>query len=31
MLYVDEGNTNAVRVYERLGFARAATDVCFSR
>ncbi|MCU1693024.1 MAG: mycothiol synthase [Frankiales bacterium] len=31
MLYVDEGNTNAVRVYERLGFRRSATDVCFSR
>ncbi|MCW2607646.1 MAG: mycothiol biosynthesis acetyltransferase, partial [Frankiales bacterium] len=31
MLYVDEGNTNAIRVYERLGFARSATDVCFSR
>lgn len=31
LLYVDEGNTNAIRVYERLGFARHATDVCFSR
>jgi len=31
MLYVDEGNTNAIRVYERLGFTRHATDVCFSR
>ena len=31
MLYVDEGNTNAIRVYERLGFRRYATDVCFSR
>ena len=31
MLYVDEGNTNAIRVYERLGFTRYATDVCFSR
>ncbi len=30
MLYVDEDNTNAVRVYERLGFRRHATDVCFS-
>jgi mycothiol synthase len=30
MLYVDEGNTNAIRVYERLGFTRHATDVCFS-
>ena len=31
LLYVDEDNTNAVRVYERLGFSRYATDVCFSR
>ena len=31
LLYVDEGNTNAIGVYERLGFARYATDVCFSR
>lgn len=31
MLYVDEGNTNAIRVYERLGFTRHTTDVCFSR
>jgi mycothiol synthase len=31
MLYVDEGNTNAIRVYERLGFSRHATDVCFTR
>ena len=31
LLYVDEGNTNAIRVYERLGFSRHATDVCFSR
>jgi mycothiol synthase len=31
MLYVDEDNRPAVRVYERLGFRRAATDVCFSR
>ena len=30
ILYVDEDNTNAIRVYERLGFARHATDVCFS-
>ena len=30
LLYVDEGNTNAIRVYERLGFSRWATDVCFS-
>jgi mycothiol synthase len=31
MLYVDETNTNAIRVYERLGFVRHATDVCFLR
>ena len=31
MLYVDETNTNAIRVYERLGFTRYATDICFSR
>jgi mycothiol synthase len=31
MLYVDETNTNAIRVYERLGFTRHATDVSFSR
>jgi mycothiol synthase len=30
MLYVDEDNTQAIRVYERLGFTRHATDVCFS-
>ena len=30
MLYVDESNTAAVRVYQRLGFTRAATDVCWS-
>jgi mycothiol synthase len=31
LLYVDEDNTNAIGVYERLGFTRHATDVCFSR
>ena len=31
MLYVDETNTNAIRVYERLGFTRHTRDVCFSR
>jgi mycothiol synthase len=30
MLYVDETNTNAIRVYERLGFARHSTDVCYA-
>jgi mycothiol synthase len=31
LLYVDEANTNAIRVYERLGFTRYATDVCWRR
>jgi len=31
LLYVDESNVNAIRVYERLGFSRYATDVCWSR
>jgi mycothiol synthase len=31
LLYVDESNTNAIRVYERLGFSRFATDVCWAR
>ena len=30
LLYVDEGNTRALAVYERLGFTRYATDVCFT-
>lgn len=29
MLYVDEVNTNAIRVYERLGFTRWNTDVSY--
>ena len=29
MLYVDETNTAAIRVYERLGFTRWATDVSY--
>jgi len=31
LLYVDESNVNAIAVYERLGFTRYATDVCFAR
>jgi mycothiol synthase len=31
ILYVDESNTVAVGVYERLGFVRTDTDVCYAR
>jgi mycothiol synthase len=31
MLYVDESNAGAIRLYESLGFSRAATDVMYGR
>jgi mycothiol synthase len=31
MLYVDETNTRAIGLYQKLGFARWSTDVCFLR
>jgi mycothiol synthase len=31
LLYVDESNAHAIRVYERLGFTRYATDVSWMR
>jgi mycothiol synthase len=31
MLYVEESNTAAIGLYQRLGFARWSTDVCFRR
>jgi mycothiol synthase len=31
MLYVDESNPAAIRLYESLGFSRAATDVMYGR
>lgn len=31
MLYVDESNHGAMRLYRHLGFARWSTDVCFRR
>jgi mycothiol synthase len=30
LLYVDEENTHAIKVYERLGFSRYSTDVSFA-
>jgi mycothiol synthase len=31
MLYVEETNRTAIKLYTRLGFARWSTDVCFAR
>ena len=31
MLYVDESNPTAIALYQKLGFARWSTDVCFRR
>jgi mycothiol synthase len=31
MLYVEETNTTAIALYQRLGFARWSTDVGFRR
>ena len=31
MLYVDESNSHAIKVYERLGFTHWHTDICFRR
>jgi mycothiol synthase len=31
MLYVDEANPRAIGMYQKLGFARWSTDVCFRR
>ncbi len=31
LLYVDESNTAAAALYQRLGFHRTTTDVCWER